>query len=256
MYYVYALIDPRSNLPFYIGKGKNNRMYNHYSDYLNGKEKNEYKIAVFEKLSLERLIHTTHKIFDNLTLEDAKRIETEQIKTYGRIDIGTGILTNKTNGGEGCFNNKTLKKLSEASIAKHKDPEFKKKHSLSVATALADPDTKERQSLASKNKKRTPLWLENLSHSEKIAQNRPEVKLKKSLALSGQVRTSLQVENIRQGQLKIRGEVSKKRIGAGNPAAKKCNINGTEYLTLGLACDSLGLTRRQLSKLLKEQDAQ
>ena len=29
MYYVYALIDPRNNKIFYIGKGLNNRMYVH-----------------------------------------------------------------------------------------------------------------------------------------------------------------------------------------------------------------------------------
>ena len=29
MYYVYALIDPRNNKPFYIGKGKDNRAESH-----------------------------------------------------------------------------------------------------------------------------------------------------------------------------------------------------------------------------------
>jgi len=31
-YYVYALIDPRNNKPFYIGKGKDNRIYNHVNN--------------------------------------------------------------------------------------------------------------------------------------------------------------------------------------------------------------------------------
>ena len=29
MFYIYHYIDPRDNLPFYVGKGSDNRMYDH-----------------------------------------------------------------------------------------------------------------------------------------------------------------------------------------------------------------------------------
>ena len=29
IFYLYHLIDPRNQIPFYVGKGKNNRMYDH-----------------------------------------------------------------------------------------------------------------------------------------------------------------------------------------------------------------------------------
>lgn len=29
MYYIYALVDPINNVPFYVGKGKNKRVFSH-----------------------------------------------------------------------------------------------------------------------------------------------------------------------------------------------------------------------------------
>lgn len=37
MFYVYELIDPRTDRPFYIGKGKGRRMHQHAKDARNGK---------------------------------------------------------------------------------------------------------------------------------------------------------------------------------------------------------------------------
>ena len=36
-YYTYQLIDPRNNIPFYIGEGCVNKMYKHEKDVLHGK---------------------------------------------------------------------------------------------------------------------------------------------------------------------------------------------------------------------------
>jgi hypothetical protein len=95
MYYVYELIDPRVNLPFYVGKGKNNRVYFHLSEKSRAKSDNERKFNKIQKIRKEGYEPEIKivKYFD--TEEDAYFYEETLIEKYGRIryDVG-GILTN------------------------------------------------------------------------------------------------------------------------------------------------------------------
>lgn len=94
MYYVYQLVDPITNLPFYIGKGTGNRAQTHLHE--SSRDQNKYKtnkIAAIRATGCEpRIEYIAENILDeNL----AYKIETEMIKHYGRkgYDEG-GILTN------------------------------------------------------------------------------------------------------------------------------------------------------------------
>ena len=85
-YYVYALIDPRDDNPFYIGKGKGNRIYNHVN--------NAIKLAKStDKLDIIREIRSSGKrvkhviIRHGLDEDDAFKIESSIIDLLDHIKI-------------------------------------------------------------------------------------------------------------------------------------------------------------------------
>ena len=95
MYYVYELIDPRVSLPFYVGKGKDDRVYFHLSEKSRAKSDNERKFNKIQKIRKEGY-EPEIKIVQYFENEnDAYSYEEQLIKKYGRIRYDEdGILTN------------------------------------------------------------------------------------------------------------------------------------------------------------------
>lgn len=93
-YYTYTYIDPRTNQPFYVGKGQNKRCYDHL--------KRSYgspvpRIAELKMSGLAPIIQVEFWP----TEEDAYMEEMWSIYKYGRQDRNNGPLLNKSNGGSG-----------------------------------------------------------------------------------------------------------------------------------------------------------
>jgi len=94
MFYVYLYIDPRTNLPFYVGKGTKDRKFYHLEETIEStiNKRKFYRIQSLRKIGLEPIIEEV-KIFD--LEEDAYQFEEKLINQYGRKGYDpNGILLN------------------------------------------------------------------------------------------------------------------------------------------------------------------
>jgi hypothetical protein len=154
-YYTYAYLR-EDGTPYYIGKGKEYRA--HQRNKTDVKPPKDKSRILFLK--------------QNLTEEEAFEHEVYMIAVFGRKDLGTGILHNRTNGGEGMGGFKqteehkrkireackkvaeqTKKKISEAKRGKSVSEETKRKISQTLKGRTLPQEIKEKISEANKGEK-------------------------------------------------------------------------------------------------------
>lgn len=95
MHFVY--VYSANGIPFYVGKGKGKRDICHL--YSSQKGSCAKEIAILKNTT--DAVITVHRVADNLSNDDALLLERQLIKKYGRINLGTGTLVNRTSGGQG-----------------------------------------------------------------------------------------------------------------------------------------------------------
>lgn len=235
-YYVYVYLNPLKPgkyqyskfefeyEPFYIGMGKKQRINQHIKISLY-KDNNNLNKTVKDNTILKILKAEKDpirfKLYDNVTLESAIRLEKCLIKLIGRRNLKMGTLTNLTNGGEGTvavvYTNLQRKKCGERTknmwingifnnrenigeknpfFNKHHTEESKEKIRISSGDRRGDKNsnfnkkwTKEQKELSSKKQKE--------SHKDFIGDNNPAKRFD------------------------VRKKISESKLGDRNPNAKK-----------------------------------
>jgi len=138
-FYTYAYLR-EDKTPYYIGKGSNGRAYNINRHIPRPKDKSR---IIFLK--------------QNLTEEEAFKHEKYMIAILGRKDLGTGILRNLTDGGEGAsgftHTEETKKKISKSHKGKFRSEEHRKKLSEVNRGKIISEETRKRLSEAHKGEK-------------------------------------------------------------------------------------------------------
>lgn len=108
-FYVYQLSKP-DGMPFYIGKGFGRRVFNHETEAVGpGKSHKLNTIRLIKSLGYS-IDYSIVEFFDCEAACHEREIH--EIRRIGRHDLGTGPLTNLTNGGEGTVG------LSEETLAR------------------------------------------------------------------------------------------------------------------------------------------
>ena len=167
IFYVYAFLDPRkpgsyeyedykfNYEPFHIGKGKDKRYKVHFQESI--LKKNNYKNNKIKKILSEGYEPVIIKVKENILECISFKYEIELIKLIGRIDLGTGPLTNNTNGGDGTsgmsHSKETKQKLSKLQKGRKLSEEHKKKISNSEKGKITSEETKNKISEAQKGNK-------------------------------------------------------------------------------------------------------
>jgi hypothetical protein len=159
-FYTYAYLR-EDRTPYYIGKGQGKRLYQ--------KGKGE----VYPPKDKSRIIF----LKQNLIEEDAFKHEIYMIAVFGRKDLGTGILRNKTGGGDGVsgivLSEENKRKRSERMKGTNNPHYGKRGENSHMYGKNFSEETRRKQSEA-KSGKNNPNY--GKSNSEELKRKQSEIK--------------------------------------------------------------------------------
>lgn len=231
------LITNLANGKIYIGKDSRNRKNYWGSGRAIKNSILKHGVENFKK----EIIDEAH------SLEELNKKESYWISFYKSYNPQIGY--NRSLGGEGNWDLSYMtpdevEKMREKRMLTFSSDEFKETKRKNTTDYFKDPENRKKQSESIKKH-----W-ENLSLEDKE-------KIKDRLAKGNAIRWGKREERSKASEFwkknnpmfseDLRKRMSCERTGQDNPFSKKCEINGVIYPSIIDACNSLGLTRNQMS---------
>jgi len=212
-YYIYVLFR-ENGVPFYIGKGRGQRMTRHEWLATSAAAPRSRRLSIIRAIQAKGLEVPKIKLHTGLTEAVAFQYERALIAAIGRTDLGEGPLANHTDGGDGASGAKQSPEVR----AKHRAAVLGKKHHPESIAKMRKPKSSEHNA-ALRGKKRSP-----------------EISAKITARLTGRKLSPEHLAKMRGRTLspetveKMRGRVRTPEHRANHSAALKRNINNIERL--------------------------
>ena len=234
--YVYIYYDTRLNppVPIYVGKGTKNRWKQHLSS-----KTNILLFRKLQKIKQEGLEPIVVKFIDNVSEEEAFKIEIELIEKFGRLIDETGTLCNFTGGGTGGrLNFKHTEETKKLLSKQRKGKKQTEKQYLANCNRKASEETKRKMSEAQKGIDRiSPEKREKMRLKRTGFKHTEETKKKLSITRKGKKQTEKQ----------YLANCSRK------PKTRKleCLNNNTVYESIKKASIELGMSENSISAVAR-----
>ena len=165
-FYVYLFLRT-DGTPYYVGKGTGRR---------------QWDMSRVVKPPKDRSRNV--RILDLMNEEDAFAWEKLLIACYGRKDIGTGILCNLTDGGDGSsgkvYSDESKAKMRVAKLGKPRSAEIRQRIREVTTGRLHTPEAKAKISATKTGKKLSPEHVQKLREVHRGVKQSPETVAKRA----------------------------------------------------------------------------
>lgn len=256
MFYVYVYRDPRpnkNNVPVYVGKGQDNRAYDHWDNPSRCHNKHLKNLLNF--LKRENLEPIIQIIFNTESEEDAFTKEIEMIALFGRKDKNQGTLFNLTDGGEGLTNigEEALARRNAGIKSAHSTVEARERNRQQALSSWADPDTRHRILTSIRENASDPTYREHLSEAISAARSTDESRNKSSEISLQNWQNPEYVEKWHESHaeaMQSASEISRKsaatKAGWENPETRRKREEGIRASRTPELCAQIGESCKQL----------